>query len=325
VALINVAEDTKIIGETHKNELMILVIGETARSDRFSLNGYARETNPELKKHNVISFKDFSSCGTSTAISVPCMFSSLKRADFDIKEGLMHENVLDVLSRNGVDILWRDNNSDSKGVAKRMSYEDFKSPSVNPACDGECRDIGMLNGLDQYINARKGKDILIVLHQMGNHGPAYYKRYPKEFEKFTPVCKTNDFGKCTNEEIGNAYDNAILYTDYFLSNVIKFLEKYDRDHETAMLYVSDHGESLGEYGVYLHGAPYAIAPKEQVHIPAIAWFGKHFDYTMDQVKPYESKPFSHDDLFCAMLTAYEMDTDVCSTWRPVLKQNSELK
>lgn len=324
-ALINVAEDTKLIGETHKNELMILVIGETARSDHFSLNGYERETNPELKKHKVISFKNVSSCGTSTAISVPCMFSSLKQANFDIKEGLTHENVLDVLSRKGVDILWRDNNSDSKDVAKRMSYEDFKKPSINPVCDTECRDVGMLSGLDQHISARKGKDILIVLHQMGNHGPAYYKRYPKDFEKFTPVCKTNELGKCTNEEIGNAYDNAILYTDYFLSNVIKFLEKYDHDYETAMLFVSDHGESLGEYGVYLHGAPYAIAPKEQVHVPAIAWFGEHFDYTVDQVRPYESKPFSHDDLFCAMLTAFEMDTDSCSTWRPVLKQNSEFK
>jgi lipid A ethanolaminephosphotransferase len=251
------------------------------------------------------------------------MFSSLKREDFDIKAELIHQNVLDVLSENGVEILWRDNNSDSKGVAKRMLYEDFKKPPINPACDDECRDIGMLNGLDQYINARKGKDILIVLHQMGNHGPAYYKRYPKEFERFIPTCKTNDLGKCSDEEIGNAYDNAILYTDYFLSNVIKFMQKYDDNYETAMLYVSDHGESLGELGVYLHGAPYAIAPKAQVHVPAIVWFGKNFDYKIDQVKPYESKDLSHDNLFCAMLTAYEMDTDDCSTWRSVLKSNTD--
>ncbi|MDP3743957.1 MAG: phosphoethanolamine--lipid A transferase [Methylotenera sp.] len=321
--LIKVAQDTKHIGETHKNELMILIIGETARADHFSLNGYERDTNPELKKHEVISFKNVSSCGTSTATSVPCMFSSLKREYFDIKAGLIHQNVLDVLSENGVEILWRDNNSDSKGVAKRMLYEDFKKPPINPICDDECRDIGMLNGLDQYINARKGKDILIVLHQMGNHGPAYYKRYPKEFERFTPTCKTNDLGKCSNEEIGNAYDNAILYTDYFLSNVIKFMQKYDDNYETAMLYVSDHGESLGELGVYLHGAPYAIAPKAQIHVPAIAWFGKNFDYKIDQVKPYESKDLSHDDLFCAMLTAYELDTDDCSTWRSVLKSNTD--
>lgn len=321
--LIKVAQDIKHMGTTHKNELMILVIGETARADRFSLNGYERDTNPELKKQAVISFKNVSSCGTSTATSVPCMFSSLKRADFDIKAGLMRQNVLDVLSENGVEVLWRDNNSDSKGVAKRMLYEDFKRPPINTACDDECRDIGMLNGLDQHIEARKGKDILIVLHQMGNHGPAYYKRYPKEFEKFTPTCKTNDLGKCSDQEISNAYDNAILYTDYFLSNVIQFLQKYDDHYETAMLYVSDHGESLGEHGVYLHGAPYAIAPKAQTHVPAIAWFGKNFDYKIEQVKPYENKEFSHDDLFCALLTGYEMDTNDCSTWRSALKANTD--
>lgn len=324
-ALIEVAKDTTDVDRNHKNELLILVIGETARSDRFSLNGYTRETNPELKKQKVISFKNVSACGTSTAISVPCMFSSLERSDFDIKKGLMHENVLDVLSRQGVDILWRDNNSDSKGVAKRMTYEDFKRPQKNLVCDEECRDVGMLNGLEQHINARKGKDILIVLHQMGNHGPAYYKRYPKDFEKFTPVCKTNELSKCSKEEIGNAYDNAILYTDYFLSEVIRFLQKYDHDHETAMLYVSDHGESLGEYGVYLHGAPYAIAPEAQIHVPAIAWVGENFNYKFDQISPYANHSFGHDDLFCAMLTAFEMDTASCSTWKSDLKQNTDFK
>jgi len=319
--LISVAEDTQRVGVNHKNELMILVIGETARADHFSLNGYQRQTNPELSQLPIISFKSVVSCGTSTAISVPCMFSSLMRENFDIKSGLAHENVLDVLSRNGVDILWRDNNSDSKGVAKRMTFEDFKLPSINPVCDDECRDIGMLSGLDQYIAARKGKDMLIVLHQMGNHGPAYYKRYPKDFEKFTPTCKTNDFGKCSNEEIVNAYDNAILYTDYFLANVIKFLQKYDADYETAMLYVSDHGESLGEYGVYLHGAPYALAPKAQTHVPAVAWFGKNFHVKLADAKLFENKAFSHDDLFCAMLTAFEMKTDSCAVWKTAVEQH----
>jgi lipid A ethanolaminephosphotransferase len=319
--LINVAEDTQHVGVTHKNELMILVIGETARADHFSLNGYQRPTNPELSKLPIVSFKNVSSCGTSTAISVPCMFSSLKRENFDIKAAMHHQNVLDILSDKDVQILWRDNNSDSKGVAKRLSYEDFKHPAVNPVCDDECRDIGMLSGLDQYVAARKGKDILIVLHQMGNHGPAYYKRYPKQFEQFTPTCKTNDFGKCSNEEIINAYDNAILYTDYFLANVIKFLQKYDASHETAMLYVSDHGESLGEYGVYLHGAPYALAPKSQTHVPAIAWFGNNFDFKLEQARLFENKAFSHDDLFCAMLTAFEMETDSCAAWKSVVDQN----
>ena len=320
-SLINVATDTQHVGVGDRNELMILVIGETARADHFSLNGYQRQTNPELSKLPIVSFKDVSSCGTSTAISVPCMFSSLSRENFDIKAALHHQNVLDVLSEQGVEILWRDNNSDSKGVAKRLTYEDFKHPDVNPVCDEECRDIGMLSGLDKFIAARKGKDILIVLHQMGNHGPAYYKRYPKEFEKFTPTCKTNEFGKCTDQQIINAYDNAVLYTDYFLANVIKFLQKYDKKHETAMLYVSDHGESLGEYGVYLHGAPYALAPRAQTHVPAIVWFGDHFDFKLEQARKFENRAFSHDDLFCAMLTAYEMETDSCAAWKSVVEQH----
>lgn len=324
VALIDVAKDTHHVGVTHKNELMILVIGETARADHFSLNGYPRDTNPELSKLPVVSFKNVKSCGTSTAISVPCMFSSLKRENFDIKAGLNHQNVLDVLAENGVHILWRDNNSDSKGVAKRMVYQDFKSPALNPDCDEECRDIGMLAGLDQYIKTNKDKDILIVLHQMGNHGPAYYKRYPQAFEKFKPTCKTNDFGKCSKEKIVNAYDNALLYTDYFLANVVKFLQRYDNQYEAAMLYVSDHGESLGEYGVYLHGAPYALAPEAQTHVPAIAWFGTNFDFKLSQAKAYENKAFSHDDLFCVMLTSFEMESETCAAWMAVVEQNIHL-
>ncbi|HQN64650.1 MAG TPA: phosphoethanolamine--lipid A transferase [Methylophilus sp.] len=307
-----VAEDAKIIETSDKHELIILVVGETARWDRFSLNGYHRETNPELSKLNVLSLSNVSSCGTSTLISVPCMFSPLDREDYDADKAANMENVLDVLARNGVQILWRDNNSDSKGVALRVPYQDFKSPVHNPVCEDECRDIGMLHGLDQYIAARKGQDILIILHQMGNHGPEYYRRYPKQFERFRPACQTGKLSECSQQEVDNAYDNAILYTDYFLTQTIDFLKKYDKSHEVAMLYVSDHGESLGEHGIYLHAAPYFMAPKEQTHIPAIVWVGDHFDYKLDQLKPYQQHPFSHDDLFCGLLNVYDIGTKVCS-------------
>jgi len=325
VRLKQTATDAVEIGPEHKNELIILVVGETARADRFSLNGYAKETNPQLSKQDVVSMTDVSSCGTSTGESVPCMFSIMKRKHFNREEALHIENALDVLYENGVQILWRDNNSDSKGVAVRMQYEDFKSPKLNPECDEECRDIGMLSGLDQYIASKTKKDILIVLHQMGNHGPEYYRRYPKEFERFTPTCKSSDLKNCTKEEIDNAYDNAILYTDFFLSKVIDFLKKYDGQYETAMLYVSDHGESLGEHGIYLHAAPYMIAPKEQTHIPAILWMGKNFDYQIDQLKPYRDYPLSHDDLFCMLLVGFEMDSKTCETRRNVLFENRDLK
>ncbi|MDP3211726.1 phosphoethanolamine transferase [Methylotenera sp.] len=325
VRLKQTATDAVEIGPEHKNELIILVVGETARADRFSLNGYAKETNPQLSKQDVVSMTDVSSCGTSTGESVPCMFSIMKRKHFNREEALHIENALDVLYENGVQILWRDNNSDSKGVAVRMQYEDFKSPKLNPECDEECRDIGMLSGLDRYIASKSKKDILIVLHQMGNHGPEYYRRYPKEFERFTPTCKSSDLKNCTKEEIDNAYDNAILYTDFFLSKVIDFLKKYDGRYETAMLYVSDHGESLGEHGIYLHAAPYMIAPKEQTHIPAILWMGKNFDYQIDQLKPYRDYPLSHDDLFCMLLVGFEMDSKTCETRRNVLFENRDLK
>ncbi|MDO9393350.1 MAG: phosphoethanolamine--lipid A transferase [Methylotenera sp.] len=319
-ALINIAADAKHIDDHQKNELLILVVGEAARADHFSLNGYERETNPELKKLDVISLPNVTSCGTSTAVSVPCMFSGLGRKSFDHSESMNYENVLDVLSPK-VDILWRDNNSDSKGVAARIAFEDFRTPALNPVCDIECRDIGMLSGLDQHIEQRKGKDVLIVLHQMGNHGPAYYKRYPANFEKFTPACKSDDLGKCSDEQIRNAYDNAILYTDYFLSEVIGLLKRHNDTFEVAMLYVSDHGESLGEYGVYLHGAPYQIAPKAQTSIPAIIWMGSNFDYSHEQLRPYINLSFSQDDLFCALLTTFEVESNACVAWRPALKQN----
>lgn len=324
-ALKQTATDTVEIGNKLKNELIILVVGETARADRFSLNGYTKETNPELRKRGVVSLTDVSACGTSTGESVPCMFSVMKRKHFDRQDALHIENALDVLAKNGVQILWRDNNSDSKGVAVRMQYEDFKSPTLNPVCDEECRDIGMLSGLDKFITAKGSKDILIVLHQMGNHGPEYYRRYPKEFERFTPTCKSSDLKNCTQQEIDNAYDNAILYTDFFLSQVIDFLKKYDDQYETAMLYVSDHGESLGEHGIYLHAAPYIVAPKEQTHIPAIVWMGQHFDYKIDQLNPYRDYPLSHDDLFCMLLVGFEMDSKTCEARRNVLFQNQDFK
>lgn len=320
-----VALDAKNLDTYKHHELIIMVVGETARADRFSLNGYKKLTNPLLAKENVVSFSNVSSCGTSTGVSVPCMFSVLGREKYDKEKALHTENALDVLFENKVQILWRDNNSDSKGVATRLKYENFKTPTLNPVCDKECRDIGMLSGLDKYIEARKDQDILIVLHQMGNHGPEYYRRYPAEFERFKPMCMTGELRDCSQEEIDNSYDNAILYTDYFLSEVIQFLKKYDDTHETAMLYVSDHGESLGEHGLYLHAAPYSIAPKEQTHVPAIVWMGKNFDFTVDQAKPFKDYPLSHDDVFCTLLVAFEMQSKTCESKQQILMQNNDLR
>jgi lipid A ethanolaminephosphotransferase len=294
--------------DTHR-ELVVMVVGETARADHFSLNGYARETNPRLKSERVINFPDFWSCGTSTAQSVPCMFSHYSRADFDLEKANAADNALDILKRAGVSILWRDNNSGSKHVADRVEYEAYFTNETNPVCDVECRDEGMLGGLQEHIDRHPDGDILIVLHQMGNHGPAYYKRYPPAFEKFTPVCKTNDLGSCSKEEIVNAYDNAILYTDFFLSKVIELLERNDDGFETAMLYVSDHGESLGEHGLYLHGLPYFLAPDAQKHVPFVMWFGHNFDpLSLSSIQAKRIEQLSHDNIFSTLLGLFELQT-----------------
>lgn len=304
-----IASDAAIPATDVTRELVIMVVGETARADRFSLNGYARDTNPRLREKNVISFADFRACGTSTAVSVPCMFlldGEAKGATAITRQ----ENLLDVLQRSGVNVLWRDNNSDSKGVADRVEYQDYKSPAVNPLCDNaECRDEGMLAGLQQYIDAHPTGDIFIVLHQVGNHGPAYFRRYPPAFEKFKPVCRESDLSRCSREEIGNAYDNAILYTDHFLAKAIELLQKNDNGFETALFYVSDHGESLGENGLYLHGLPKAIAPDAQLHVPAVMWFGRNFHAVgSPALRGRAGMPYTHNNVFHTLLGFFEVQS-----------------
>jgi len=306
-----------------RKKLMVFVVGEAARADHFGLNGYKRETNPLLKQEqNLINFPDFYACGTSTAHSVPCMFSPLDRASYSDSKASSMENVLDILKHtNKVALLWRDNNSDSKGVALRIPYEWYKSPQNNKICvEGECRDIGMLKDLDTFIQHNKDKNIMIVLHQMGNHGPAYYKRYPKAFEKFTPVCKTNQLEACTQEEIANAYDNALLYTDYFLDQTIQWLKKYNNKYQTAMFYVADHGESLGEKGLYLHGMPYFMAPDAQKHVGAFLWFGSDADNQkyLHLLGEKAGKHYSHDNLFHTILGFFNVQTKLYDPKQDIL-------
>lgn len=316
--------DAKVVKpEGAQNKLIILVVGEATRADHFSYNGYHRETTPKLKKEEMINFPNVHSCGTSTAVSVPCMFSIYDQESYSYKKGIRSENILDVLNHTGeISILWRDNNSNSKGVALRVPYEDFKTKNTNTICNNdECRDEGMLVGLDTYIEKNKNKDILIVLHQMGNHGPAYYKRYPKEFEKFTPVCKTNQLEECTKEEINNAYDNALLYTDHFLSKTIGLLKQYKNSHKTAMIYMSDHGESLGENGIYLHGLPYFMAPSAQTHIPALVWLNKTYN---NELKAYDintDNRFTQDNLFHTLMGLYSVESSVYNPALDILRSS----
>jgi lipid A ethanolaminephosphotransferase len=321
-----IGEDAKIVyKKNNMPKLIIMVVGEAVRADHFSLNGYLKETNPLISKENIVNFEQMYSCGTSTAVSIPCMFSIYTKSEFNYKRGLDTQNVLDVLNHTQkISILWRDNNSNSKGVALRVKYEDYRKPKTNTICtDEECRDIGMLIGLDEYIKEQKNNDILIILHQMGNHGPAYYSRYDKEFEKFKPVCKTNQLKECTKEEISNAYDNAILYTDNFLSKTINFLKKYNNTHKSALVYMSDHGESLGENRIYLHGLPYFMAPESQIHVASFMWFNNKFkeDSKIKNLINKRHNKYSQDNLFHTLLGLFEVETNVYKKEMDIINAN----
>lgn len=305
------AKRSAAVNSTAKPKLMVFVVGETVRADHIGLNGYTRNTTPLLAKQaDIYSFKNVTACGTSTAYSVPCMFSYANQSDYDVDTAAYNENVLDTLSKQGVKVIWRDNNSSSKGVADRVVFEDYKTPDKNPNCDSECRDIGMLNGFDKMVKSDSSqKDTLVILHQMGNHGPAYYKRYPKTFEKFQPVCMTNELSKCDAQSVINGYDNAIGYTDYFLNSVIETLKPYQQDYEVVMVYISDHGESLGENNIYLHGLPYSIAPNAQKQVPLIVWSPESNRISSESLTSMSTQPVSHDFITPTLLSFFDIITD----------------
>lgn len=307
--------------ERGKKNLVILVVGEAARARNFSLNGYDRKTNPFLEKEDILNFTNTYSCGTVTTTSLPCMFSHFGRESFSDFKADRHEGLLDVLSHAGVQVLWRENNSGCKGVCKRVETEDVAGSQVADLCTaGECQDMILLQGLQSHIN-QTDKDTFIVLHQKGSYGPEYYRRSPPAFKTFLPECTTNQLQECRVEELVNAYDNTILYTDYVLAQVIDLLKKNSEQFNVAMLYLSDYGESLGENNIYLHGLPYIMAPDEQKHIPFILWLGdaflkgNHIDKSCLQKKVDEK--LSHDNLFPSVLglmgvktAMYDKDLDI---------------
>ncbi|MDB5946094.1 MAG: eptA1 [Ramlibacter sp.] len=294
--------------------LLVLVVGETARAQNFSLNGYARPTNPELARRGVINFADTQSCGTSTEVSLPCMFSPFGRRHYDEDQILTHESVLQVLARAGFKVLWRDNQSGCKGVCDGLPTEQVDHGGPGALCaGGECLDELLLRGMDGIVRDTRG-NLVVVMHQLGSHGPAYFKRYPPAFKRFVPACEFEDLRLCKQEEIVNAYDNSLLYTDFVLGQVIDFLERAQQTHDTAMLYISDHGESLGEKGLYLHGVPWAIAPDVQKKVPFVVWLSPAFqrDIGIDAgcMRGRARQPASHDNLFHSLLGVLDVQTSV---------------
>ena len=318
--LLPVGQDAKFVTAkaTDKPPLILLVLGETARMGNFGLNGYDRNTTPELSKENTVSLRGVMSCGTSTATSVPCMFSHLGKEDFESRKN-NYESLIDVLHHAGLALLWIDNQSGCKGVCERVPQaltKELKHPSLCKG--GECFDEIMLHQLDERIQAlpaeRRAKGVVVVMHQMGSHGPAYYKRVPDTFKKFQPECKSNALQECSREQVVNSFDNTILYTDHFLSQAIQWLKKSNATHATAMLYVSDHGESLGENNLYLHGLPYRVAPDVQKRVPWISWWSQQFEtqtgLSSACLKKKTNAPLTHDNYFHSVLGMVGVSTEV---------------
>ena len=301
-----------------KPPLLLLVLGETGRSGNFAINGYGRPTTPELGRENIASQRNAWSCGTSTAASVPCMFSHFGRANYESRPA-NYEGLMDVLQHAGLAVLWLDNQSGCKGVCDRIPTVNTSQRKVPGLCDGsECFDEVMLHGLDEQIAAlsaeRRAKGVVVVMHQMGSHGPAYFKRSPAAFKKFLPECTDNALQSCARDGLVNAYDNSIVYTDHFLGAAIQWLKAQEHRTAPALLYLADHGESLGENNLYLHGMPYSVAPDVQKRVPWISWLSAGFEQrshlTTACLKQELEAPISHDNYFHSVLGLMNVQTRV---------------
>lgn len=274
-------------------ELMVLVIGESARSANFSLYGYERETNPLLKGDSVTIYKARASA-TSTTQAVKAILDHKR-----VKE--LYEILPNYMYRNGVDVVWRTANWGEPPLHIEKYRNVSRLTKLYPEADGRYDGI-LLEGLGEEIAASTNNKMLIVLHTSTSHGPTYNKKYPAEFEAFKPVCNTVEMAKADRAELINAYDNTILYTDYLLHSVIELLRGVE-GRRCSMLYISDHGESLGEGGVYMHGMVAAsMAPKEQVDIPFIVW-------TDDSRKLKNLEEVGHYHIFHSVMDFLDMRSD----------------
>jgi len=297
-----------------KPTLFIYVVGETARAHNYQGAGYERNTTPHTKELGLEYVATLDSCGTSTAVSVPCMFSELTRNDYDHRQALAQDNLLDVLVRAGVDAQWIENNGGDKGVATRINKITIDTKSQNEFCNSKsCLDIALLDDFESNIEQMSGNRVL-VLHMIGSHGPTYYQRYPKEMTRFLPDCPRADIENCSLESIVNTYDNTIAYTDYVLAQTIKRLQKLESSYNTALLYVSDHGESLGEGGLFLHGLPYSLAPEYQKKVPLMFWASSGFKQQkgLDTacLGRWNAKQLSHDNLFHSLLGIMDVSSTI---------------
>ena len=176
---------------------------------------------------------------------------------------------------------------------------------------GTCYDDVLITALEDYISFSTASRAVVVLHMMGSHGPTYFQRYPESFRKFTPDCAQSDIQHCSEEALINTYDNTIVYTDHVLAGLIRVLEN-SQIEQTQMMYVSDHGESLGESGLYLHGFPYAIAPASQTTVPFLYWRNRAI-VSENSCSNHNRELFSHDNIFDTFLGATSV---ISNTYKP---------
>lgn len=305
------ADATRAMATGRRPVLLVLAIGETARADNFGLSGYARQNTPELAQLDLAVFPRVQACGTSTEVSVPCLFAPIGRRDYDADRISREESLLNVLARVGMKVVWIDNQSGCKGVCDGLPQRRLNG-NVDPTfCDGErCLDGIMLPELQRAVAGETG-DLVVVLHMLGNHGPAYSRRYPPEFRRYAPTCEELDISECSQPEIVNAYDNAILYTDHVLASLIHYLAGMS-SRDTGLIYVSDHGESLGENGLYLHGLPWRIAPATQREVPMLVWLsdGIAASEQIDRacLKAKRTAAVTHDHFFHSVLGLLDVST-----------------
>ncbi len=307
--------DTKpTIKNKDKKRFVVFLVGETSRAMNYSLNGYDRKTNPYLEKDGVISFKNTRSCATYTAKSVPCIFSPKGQAKF--KESDNDENVMDLLRKAGVYTKWYENDDGCKGVCKRIETINVQARKHKLCNDGECKDEILIQDLKNEVEKfekGKNKNAIIVMHMIGSHGPLYHLRYAKEFAKFKPECTNSNPAECSKEELANAYDNTILYQDFVIHKIIELLKnmnknnkKNNKNTEITLMFVSDHGESLGENGAFLHAFPYGIAPKEQTNVPFVFWTNN--EKLKKTLFLKQNQQTSHDNIFHTLLGLFDINS-----------------
>ena len=257
--------------------VVVLVIGESARKANFQLYGYARDTNPLLSKRAGLKVYQATSCATYTTAGTKAILEPQDSGD-------LYELLPNYAYRTGVDVSWRTSNWGEPPihVPEYLTNEELgeQYPGENVYYDAILQ-----KGLRQRIESSQKDKVLIVLHTSTSHGPKYANKYPKEFEVYRPVAQNVEEGEKNVGRLVNAYDNTIRYTDYLLDSLITTLRSMSEWH-SAMIFISDHGESLGENKMFMHGLPMKLAPKVQYEIPFLVWVSDGFrDYKPEQDLP----------------------------------------